>query len=54
MTFCLGVAEAKLANNMSEPVGINKVANRVGHRAENLLFVQRIGRVLRIVPVLFP
>jgi hypothetical protein len=32
----------------------NKVANRVGHRAENLLFVQPIGRVLRIVPVLFP
>ena len=24
------------------------------HRAENLLFVQRIGRVLGIVPVLFP
>ena len=34
--------------------GSNKVANRVGHRAENLLFVQRIGRVLRIVTVLFP
>jgi hypothetical protein len=45
---------SKAGQQYAEPVGINKVANRVGHRAENLLFVQRIGRVLRIVPVLFP
>src|ERR1700727_3981907 len=44
---------SKAGQQYAEPVGLNKVDNRVGHRVENLLFVQRIGRVLRSCPCSF-